>query len=196
MLLMGFFAADCLSGQAGSSISDYRWARKNFRPAEFKGIRMGSSNWNDLRRLFGTPSYSIHGEDGQLYEGYPGIVPVPGNAEFAINPKTKVVEWMTIQPRGWKLSDAVKVFGKGFVRLRVTLRACGPEDSSAFSFFDANGDTGIVVFPTLGIVLDMARPEGEEIIGITYANGWIEPEKNPCEAGDRNKKPQGQKRKK
>jgi hypothetical protein len=183
-------------GQPGSSIADYRWARKNFRAAEFRGIRMGISKVEDVEKLLGPPAESGKGQEGQLYLGYRGIAPVPGYVEFTADPRSKVVEFMTVGAHSLKISDAIKLFGNRYARLRFSAYSCDPDDGVGYSFFDPNGDAERVVFPDLGIVLYMKSPGGDQVYSVGYHSAWLEPEKNPCEASDRNKKPQGQKRKK
>jgi hypothetical protein len=183
-------------GQPGSALADYRWARKSFRPAEFKGIRMGESTSADVRKTFGRPSDSGMGQDGYVYMGYRAIGPIPEYTEFVIDSDTKIVEFMRIQTETLSMSAAEQIFGRAFAKLRFSVRACSPEDEFAFATFDPNGDVEMVVYPELGIVLHIKSPGGNEVYEITYNSRWIEPEKNPCGTGDRNKKPQGQKRKK
>lgn len=179
--------------QAGSSLADYRWARNSFRAAEFRGIRMGSSKARDVENLFGPPVKSGIGQEGQYYMGYRGIGPIPGYVEFTIDPKTKIVEFMTLQADNWRLSDAIKIFGKRYARLRFSVRACHPDDESAYLYFDPEGDVEIAILPELGIVLNIKPLEGDQLSGATYDSAWIEPEKNPCDVNDRSKKPKNQK---
>jgi hypothetical protein len=148
-----------------------------FVPASYHGLRFGKFRLPELEAKFGKPRYLAKGEDGGLYAGYSDIGPVPGKVEFWINPRTHVVESMSVSPENMSKARAIKVFGPGFILTQWEFAECRSEGGMAPIFRTPGGQLVRIEYRQRGIAISL---DGDRINEILYLSAPFGLERNPC----------------
>lgn len=151
---------------------------RQFRPAEFCGMRMGISTIKEAVRKLGNPRTSVKGEDGSLYLSYENVGPIPGKVELLANPRSGVVHTVVQRVTAAKTADVMKLLGGGFVESRWEYATCLDQGGFAPLFRKEDGSVAILENPEKGIVLSF---DGGPGFVVEYASKPPGLPRDPCQ---------------
>lgn len=151
-----------------------------FKPAEYRGIRMGASRREDVLRVFGEPKTEALGEEQSLYMSYKDIGIVKGRVDVIVDPKSKVVLGLQIYPEKSTLEEVLQLLGPGGVETRWSWATCDEKGLEEFIpvFIDPSGELIGIEYRHLGIYI---RPlENGKVDYISYSSSPAGLDADPC----------------
>lgn len=138
---------------------------------------MGVSRKAAVIARFGTPQDEGLGEDGSLYLLYRDIGIVKGTVQFALNPRTLVVNGMEVGPTQATFSELERILGKNHVATRWSLATCTELAGMARVFIDPKGPLSTVEYRELGISIKLRGDHVDSLIYSSKPNGL---DSDPC----------------
>lgn len=157
-----------------------RSASYGFKPAEYRGLRMGVSRKEDVLRVFGKPVAEGRGEDGFLYLQYKGIGVVKGRVDVVVDPKTEIVHDIDLYPENTAVKEVLQLLGPGAVETRWSWATCEEHEFLGFGpvYIDPAGDLIGIEYRHLGIYIRSL--EDGKVDYISYSSGPAGLDSDPC----------------
>ena len=153
---------------------------REFRSARFNSVRFGLSKKTEIINIYGKPKYYSVGEDGMTYLSYKNIWQAKGDVEFAIDPRTGIVDRMVVYPDKKTARDIVSILGKKHITSRWAMATCEEYDGDSIPIYrDPNGEIVTLEYTESGIVVLL---DGERARYVAYLGAPFGFDKNPCDA--------------
>lgn len=157
-----------------------RSASYGFKPAEYRGLRMGVSRKEDVLRVFGKPVAEGKGEDGFLYLQYKDIGVVKGRVDVVVDPKSGIVHGIDVHPENTTLEAILQELGPGAVETRWSWATCDEHEFLGFgpAYIDPAGEHVGIEYRHRGIYI---RPfENGRVQYLSYSSGPAGLDSDPC----------------
>lgn len=157
-----------------------RSASYGFKPAEYRGLRMGVSRKEDVLRVFGRPVAEGKGEDGFHYLTYRDIGIVKGPVDVVVEPKSDIVHFIAVYPENTTVQAIIQELGPGAVETRWSWATCEEDMFVGFgpAYLDTAGDHVGTEYRHLGIYI--VPLEDGKVRSIRYSSSPAGLDADPC----------------
>lgn len=152
------------SREYGRSLSALQ-VTPNFIPARYKSITLGKSGQGDVIKAFGKPLGDGLGTDGWRYLRYKDIWLTPGEVQFSVNPKSGIVESMSVYPTNKEIRLVQSLLGSEFVITRWSMLASDDDGDGGIPHRHPQGEYRMMEYPRLGVVVKL---DGDRVRSVEY----------------------------
>jgi hypothetical protein len=156
---------------------------RTWHAATYRGLTMGRSNVQEMRRVLGAPKRSEVFNDGksnpEVWYYYGGASEFPGTLRVIVNKSSNTIQAVDIQPQDLSKEEAIKHFGPDYVITRYDFDSCLGDEESAPLFESPSGSVIFIEYRQRGIAI--AVDSNGKVNEITYVSEPIGAESSKCE---------------
>ena len=158
--------------------------RKPWQVGIYRGLIMGTSSLDDLKRILGEPSAiadlkSVGIPDEWAYH-YDLQEDIKGNIVVYINKSTKTVISIEINPDSMTKEEVLNYFGDGYVNTTYSFDYClYPNSDSAPMYEDPNGEDNFIEYRDKGVAILLYDTKDKYYDTVQYIEYLSEPLGSP-----------------
>lgn len=153
---------------------------KDFKPARFKAIQFGVSHELDVVAAFGKPLVVAYGTDGWRYLSYRNIWIAPGAVQFSVNPKSEVVDGMSVSPVDADVRAITALLGPEYRKSRWRFAGCDDQGDGAPVYLHPDGQLETIDYYTRGIFLVLVGSNPSRVQSVQYSSVPFGHDRDPC----------------
>lgn len=162
------------------SVPTSKGSLKDFKPARFKTIQFGVSKELDVIAAFGKPLVVAYGTDGWRYLSYRNIWIAPGAVQFSVNPKSGVVDGMSVSPVDADVRAITALLGPEYRKSRWRFAGCDDQGDGAPVYLHPDGQLETLDYYTRGIFLVLMGSNPSRVQSVQYSSVPFGHERDPC----------------
>lgn len=172
------------NGQSGATPVVRTNNNRVWRAATYRGLTMGRSNVDEMRRIFGAPTrsevFSESKTSSEVWYYYEGPHDFSGTLRVIVN--SNIVQAVDILPKDLKADDAIKHFGPDYIVTRYDFDSCLGDEESAPLFESPNGAVIYIEYRERGIAI--AVTGRGNVNEVRYVSEPIGAESSKCKQVD------------
>lgn len=181
LLFFGCFRiAPKANGQSGATPIGRTDSDRVWRAATYRGLTMGASTVDEMRRIFGAPKRSEVFSEGksssELWHYYDSPHDFSGTLRVIV--ANNIVQAVEILPKDLKAEDAIKHFGRGYIVTRYDFDSCLGDEESAPLFESISGAVIFIEYRKRGMAI--AVDGRGNVNEVTYVSAPIGAESSKC----------------
>lgn len=138
-------------------------AQDSFKPAQFAGLRVGKDTITVAEQRLGKPNKVFRDNAGATWVYYRDVGPAAGKVEIIADSKSGMIDSVVVYPSNLSVEEAKKLFGPGFSVIRYDFDLCLADADGAPLFESNDGQLEYIVYPGLGIAIQLNAGEAESI---------------------------------
>lgn len=162
IILVAALALADPSGRAATPQSGV--ARREWKPAAYRGLTVGVSTRADLFRTLGAPNMRSRDADtGAPILLY--LVDVPIKGWLSVYVAHNVIEYMALTPsQQLRRDDVVRVFGPDFTLATYAVENCLAKNGTSPAYESSSGSIQYLEYRSRGVAISLYDDEPQEIV--------------------------------
>jgi hypothetical protein len=154
--------------------------KRVWRPGSYRGLTMGASNVDEMRRILGAPkrseTFNKGTSDEEVWYHYEGSSDFPGTIRVIV--VKAAIRAIDILPKDLNAEDAIKHFGPDYLLTRYDFDSCLGDEESAPLFESPSGSVVYIEYRQRGIAISVNGVG--KVNEIQYINEPIGAESSKC----------------
>ena len=158
-----------------------RSTQKVWRPAVYRGLRIGKSRRDAMLRVFGQPKWSRQAETEdrqEVWNNYERAGEFPGITIVVVESRSSVIKRIDFYPEKLSKQQALAHFGRGYITTKYDFEPCQSDEESEPIYESPTGLLSSVEYRARGIAISIGHEE--MVTKISYVSGPIGRTKSRC----------------
>ena len=153
-----------------------------WRPAIYRGLRIGKSKRAEMLKVFGQPKWSRAAETGsheEVWNNYERAGEFPGVTVIVLERARNVISRIDFYPTKLTKQQAIAHFGPHYIVTRYNFEPCHEDEESEPIYESPDGLLQSVEYRARGIAISLGNEE--MVTKISYVSGPIGAPKSRCQ---------------